>query len=132
MEVLHDRCAGLDLSKRDAKPCVRVVAPGKVRAKEEITTWSSMTAGILALRDHLIAMEVTCVAMEATGDYWAVLLRVGGRPVPVDAGQRARGEEPAGTQDRLVSDAAWLAQLAAHGCCGPRSCPRNRSASCGT
>jgi transposase len=48
---------------------VRIVPPGKVRATEEVTTWSSMTADILALRDHLIAAQVTCVAMEATGDY---------------------------------------------------------------
>lgn len=53
MEVLHPRCAGLDLSKRDAKACVRIVPPGKVRAIEEVTTWSSMTGDILALRNPL-------------------------------------------------------------------------------
>lgn len=45
----------------------QVVPAGKVRATEEITTWSSMTADILALRDHLVGAEVTCVVMEATG-----------------------------------------------------------------
>ena len=52
MEVMHPRCAGLDLSKRDAKVCVRIVPDGKVRPREQITTWSSMTADILALREH--------------------------------------------------------------------------------
>lgn len=70
MEILHSRCAGLDLSKKDAKVCVRVVPPGRVRAVETVTTWSSMTGDILALRNHLAAAEVTCVVMEATGDYW--------------------------------------------------------------
>ena len=29
-----------------------------------------MTGQILTLRDHLAAEKVTCVVMEATGDYW--------------------------------------------------------------
>ena len=37
---------------------------------ETVTTWSSMTGQILALRDHLIGEQVTCAVMEATGFYW--------------------------------------------------------------
>ena len=59
MEVLHPRCAGLDLSKREAKVCIRIVPLGRVRAVEEVTTWSSMTGDILALRDRLISTQVT-------------------------------------------------------------------------
>jgi hypothetical protein len=29
----------------------------------------------LALREHLIAEQVSCVAMEATGDYWKPFVR---------------------------------------------------------
>ena len=70
MEVIHSRCAGLDVSKRDAKVCVRIVAAGRARANSTVTTWGAVTNQILALRDHLIAEEVTLVVMEATGDYW--------------------------------------------------------------
>lgn len=115
MEVLHARCAGLDLSKRDAKLCVRVAAPGKARASEDITTWSSMTADILALREHLIAAQVTCVAMEATGDYWKpfyYLLEDGPFQVMLVNAHDAKNLPGRKTD---VSDAAWLAQLAAHG-----------------
>jgi transposase len=115
MEVLHARCAGLDLSKRDAKLCVRVVAPGKVRAREDVTTWSSMTGGILALREHLIAEQVTCVAMEATGDYWKpfyYLLEDGPFQVMLVNARDAKNLPGRKTD---VCDAAWLAQLAAHG-----------------
>lgn len=114
MEVLHPRCAGLDLSKRDAKVCVRVVAPSG-RAAQEITTWSSMTADILALRDHLIAAQVTCVAMEATGDYWKpyfYVLEDGPFEVMLVNARDAKNLPGRKTD---VSDAAWLAQLAAHG-----------------
>lgn len=55
---------------REESVCIRIVPLGKVRAVEEVSTWSSMTGDILALRDRLIAAEVTCVVMEATGDYW--------------------------------------------------------------
>ena len=66
MEVVHARCAGLDISKKDAKVCVRVAGPGRRKTVETVTTWSSMTSQILALREHLIAERITCAVMEAT------------------------------------------------------------------
>jgi transposase len=70
MEVIHARCAGMDVSKKDAKVCVRCPGEGRRKAVETVTTWSSMSGQILELREHLIAEQVTCVVMEATGDYW--------------------------------------------------------------
>jgi transposase len=70
MDVVHPRCAGIDVSKKDAKVCVRVARAGRRKAAEAVTTWGSVTRQILALRDHLLAEQVTCVVMEATGDYW--------------------------------------------------------------
>jgi transposase len=69
MDVVHPRCAGIDISKRDAKVCVRVAGAGRRKAAETVTTWGAMTRQILDLRDHLAAEAVTCVVMEATGDY---------------------------------------------------------------
>jgi transposase len=115
VEVVHARCAGLDISKKDAKVCVRVAGAGRRTAVETVTTWASMTNQILALRDHLIAERVTCAVMEATGDYWkpfyylledaefAVLL-VNARHVKNLPGRKTD-----------VADATWLAQLGAHG-----------------
>lgn len=70
MEVVHPRCAGLDVSKRDAKVCVRVVGGGRAGTTSTVMTWGSVTSQVLALRDHLIAEQVTLVVMEATSDYW--------------------------------------------------------------
>ena len=50
MEVVHARCAGLDISKKDAKVCVRIAGAGRRKTVETVTTWSSMTNQILALR----------------------------------------------------------------------------------
>ena len=70
MEVVHRRCAGIDISKRDAKVCVRVQGARRRATTSSVTTWGSMTNQILALREHLIAAEGHRVVMEATGDYW--------------------------------------------------------------
>ena len=70
MEVVHRRCVGIDIAKRSATVCVRVAGSGRRGTTETVTTWGSMTNQILALREHLIAERVSCVAMEATGDYW--------------------------------------------------------------
>lgn len=55
MEVVHARCVGLDISKRDAKVCVKFAGAGRCKTVEMVTTWESMTSQILGLRDHLIA-----------------------------------------------------------------------------
>ncbi len=115
MDLLHPRCAGLDVSKRDAKACVRIAREGRAGATSTATTWSSMTGQILALREHLIEQQVTLVVMEATGDYWKPffylledapfeVLLVNARQVKNVPGRKTD-----------VSDAKWLAQLAAHG-----------------
>ena len=75
MDVVHPRRAGLDVSKRDTKVCVRIQNPGRARATSVVTTWGSVTSQILALRDHLVAEEVTLVVMEATSDSWKPFVR---------------------------------------------------------
>ena len=70
MEVIHRRCAGMDVSKKDAKVCVRIAGAGRRRTVETVRTLASTTNAILALRDHLLSEQVSLVVMEATGDYW--------------------------------------------------------------
>jgi transposase len=115
MELIHPRCAGLDVSKRDAKVCVRIAGKGRAGTKSAVTTWSSMTNQVLGLREHLIEARVTLVVMEATSDYWKPfyylledgpfeLMLVNARHVKNIPGRKSD-----------VSDASWLAQLGAHG-----------------
>ncbi len=115
MEVVHARCAGLDISKKDAKVCVRVAGAGRRKTVETVTTWSSMTSQILSLREHLMAERITCAVMEATGDYWKpfyyLLEDAGFELLLVNA--RHVKNLPGRKTD--VADATWLAQLGAHG-----------------
>jgi transposase len=55
MEVVHLRCAGTGISKRDARVCVRIAGAGRRKAAGTVTAWGSMSGQILALRDHLAA-----------------------------------------------------------------------------
>ena len=64
MEVVYERCCGLDVHKKTVVACV--MAPeGK-----ETRTFNTMTKDLLALADWLAEHQVTHVAMESTGVYW--------------------------------------------------------------
>jgi transposase len=115
MEVVHVRCAGLDISKRDAKVCVRVAGAGRRKTAETVTTWGSTTNQVLALREHLVTEQVTCAVMEATGDYWKpfyYLLEDAGFEVLLVNARHVKNLPGRKTD---VADATWLAQLGAHG-----------------
>jgi transposase len=67
---MHARAAGIDLSKADAKVCVRVVPEGRVKPQTQLREFASTRQGIRELRDWLIECRVTCVLMESTSAYW--------------------------------------------------------------
>jgi|SRR5271163_1144059 len=114
MDVVHPRCAGVDISKRDAKVCVRIQGQGNRRTSATVTTWGAMTNQILALREHLVEQHVTCVVMEATGDYWKPYFYVLENALPVMLVNAHDARNMPGRKSD-VSDAAWLADLGAHG-----------------
>jgi hypothetical protein len=64
MDLVHPRCAGIDVPKRDAKVCVRVAGRGRAGAASKVRTWGSFTSQVLALRGHLISEQVSLVVMD--------------------------------------------------------------------
>lgn len=111
---MHPRAAGMDISKRDAKVCVRVPGPRAGTFARTVATYGATTGEVLRLRADLEAAAVTVVVMEATGDYWKpffFLLAQSLNVQPVNAKQ-ARNIPGRKTD---VADATWLAELAAHG-----------------
>jgi transposase len=116
MEVVHGRCAGMDISKKDAKVCVRIAGDARRKTQETVTTWGAMTNQILALREHLAEQKVTCVVMEATGSYWKPFYYLLEDLEDVEVMLvNARDAKNLPGRKTDVSDAAWLAQLGAHG-----------------
>jgi transposase len=114
MEVLHPRCAGIDVSKRDAKVCVRIQGGGRRPTSSTLTTWGAMTNQILALRDHLIDQRVEVVLIESTGTYWKPFYYLLEDAVHVQLVNAHESKTVPGRKTD-ASDAAWLAELGAHG-----------------
>ena len=114
MEVVHPRCAGIDVSKRDAKVCIRVQGGNGRKTSSTVTTWGSMTNQILALRDHLAAQQISVVVMESTSDYWRPFYYVPEADFEVLLVNAHEVKNVPGRKTD-VSDAAWLADLGAHG-----------------
>jgi transposase len=69
MRRLIDRCAGIDVGQALLVVCVRLVdSAGKLT--EEIRSFGATVPDLVTLRDWLVSVEVTHVAMESTGVYW--------------------------------------------------------------
>jgi transposase len=114
MDVVHPRCAGIDCSKKDAKVCVRVQGQGRRARSATVSTWGATTGQILALREHLVAAKVTCVVIESTSDYWKPFYCLLDEELDVTLVNAAAVRNLPGRKTD-VSDAAWLADLGAHG-----------------
>src|SRR4051812_40053431 len=113
MEVLYPRCAGLDVHKATVVAAVRLVAGGKV--VREVRTFATTTASLLELAEWLAESGCTHVVMEATGVYWRPVWHIlaEGGFVLVLANPAQVRNVPGRKTD--VNDAAWLAELLAHG-----------------
>ncbi len=113
MEVVVERCCGLDVHKATVAACVwRRDTGGQVH--KEVQTFGTMTAELLVLVDWLHAHRVTHVAMESTGVLWQPvynLLEADFEVMVVNAEHIKR--VPGRKSD--VKDCEWIAELLAHG-----------------
>ena len=121
MEVLHPRCAGLDVHKDSVVAAVRVAEAGP--AKTEVRSFDTTTPGLLGLSAWLSEAGCTHVAMEATGVYWKPVWHVlsDGEFTLILANAMHVKNVPGRKTD--VADAAWLADLLAHGLIRPSFVP---------
>ena len=112
MEVLHPRCAGLDVHRDSVVACARLVRPGGV--ERHVETFGTTTSELERLARWLDGHAITHVAMEATGVYWKPVWAVLAEMFePVLANAAHVKDVPGRKTD--VSDAMWLADLLAHG-----------------
>lgn len=112
MKTLHERCAGLDVHKKEVVACLRCVARGKT--SYEVRRFPTTTRGLIELADWLEQAECTHVAMEATGVYWKPVWHIleGGFTLILANAAHIKGV-PGRKSD--VNDATWIADLLAHG-----------------
>ena len=121
MEIVHDRCAGLDVHKKTVVACIRRIGPdGSVTS--EVRTFGTMTADLLALADWLDAHGVRHVAMESTGVYWKPIFNLLEGRFEVMLVNAGRLKQVPGRKTD-VKDAEWIAQLLQHGLLSPSFIP---------
>jgi transposase len=130
MERMLERCAALDVHKRQVTACVHV--PDAAGKRSELRAeFSTVTSELLALRDWLKGLGVTHVAMEATGVYWkpAYYLLEDDFELWLVNAQHVKNVPGRETTCRTPSGSAGCSST---GWCGRASCRRSRSASCAT
>ena len=113
MEVVHERCCGLDVHKKGVVACIIVPGPaGKPR--KEIKAFGTMTEDIESLSAWLTANGVTRVAMESTGVYWKPIwnLLEGSFQLLLANAQHIKNVPGRKTD---VKDCEWIADLLRHG-----------------
>jgi transposase len=74
VELVHPRCAGLDVAKDEVVACVRT-PDGRGGRAQQVRTFPTFTSGLEALAGWLAAEGVVQVVMEATGQYWKPVVR---------------------------------------------------------
>ena len=113
MEILYERCAGLDVHKKNVKACVATPGEGGKRKKETRTSLT-MTQDVLEMRDWLKEQGCTQIAMEATGVYWKCMYNLleGDFEILVVNAHHIK-TVPGRKTD--VKDAEWIADLLSHG-----------------
>jgi transposase len=120
MEVLHRRCAGLDIHKDSVVACVRIAEGGRVM--RHVQTFATTTADLERLSAWLTSHGVTHVVMEATGVYWKPVWAVLAGDFELVLANAMHVKAVPGRKTD-VNDATWLADLLAHGLIRPSFVP---------
>ncbi len=112
MEVVHERCAGLDVHK---KKIVVTVLVGPREADKETRTFGTVTQELRRLRDWLIDQRCSHVAMESTGSYWKPVVNLLEESDLEWSVVNAAHIKNVPGRKTDVCDSVWIAQLLRHG-----------------
>ena len=71
MDVLIERCAGIDIGKNEVVACVRTPAADGRGRRKQTRTFATFIGALEEMADWFTDQGVTEIAMEATGSYWS-------------------------------------------------------------
>ena len=116
MQVVHERCCGLDVHKKSVVACVMPPENQKTR------TFGTTTRQFVALSEWLGERRVTHVAMESTGVYWKPIVNLleDKLTVWVVNAHHIKAVPGRKTDDK---DSEWIADLLRHGLLRPSFIP---------
>ena len=122
MEVVHERCCGLDIHKKLIVACAITPESSGGQPRKQVRTFGTMSDDLHELSDWLAEQAITHVAMESTASYWKPvfnmleerfeLLLVNAQHLKAVPGRKTD-----------VKDAEWIADLLRHGLLKPSFVP---------
>jgi transposase len=122
MDVLVERCAGLDVHRDSVVATVRVPGQRRGARRGETRTFPTTITGLERLAGWLVEHGATLVGMEATGVYWKPVFAVL-EPVIECWLLNAQHIHNVPGRKTDVADSVWLAQLVEHGLVRPSFVP---------
>jgi transposase len=122
MDVVVERCAGLDVHRDDVVATVRVPGAGRRRWDQQTRTFRATLGGLADLAAWLAEFGVTLVGMEATGVYWKTVFQaLEDRFECWLLNAHHLRNVPGRKTD--VKDSEWICQLVQHGLVRPSFVP---------
>jgi transposase len=112
MQVVYQRCCGLDIHKKLIVACLLITSSHGVH--KEMHTFSTTLADLYRLRDWLVANKCQMVAMESTGVYWRPIWNVLEEELALMLVNAQHMKAVPGRKTDM-KDAEWLAELLQHG-----------------
>jgi len=122
MDVVVQRCAGLDVHRDDVVATVRVPGTGRRRWDQQTRTFPATLAGLSALANWLAEFEVALVGMEATGVYWKTVFQALEHRFECWLLNAHHLRNVPGRKTD-VKDSEWICQLVQHGLVRPSFVP---------
>lgn len=120
MQVIYERCAGLDVHKKSVVACFTFLENGQPRKERQ--TFSTMTPDLVRLRDWLKEHGCTHVAMESTGVFWKPVYNLLEEHMQVFVVNAQHIKAVPGRKTD-IKDAEWIADLLQHGLLRPSFIP---------
>ena len=109
MNIMYERCAAIDIAKKEVVVCL------SLPKHQESRSFGTMTHQLLELADYLAEHKVTHVAMESTGVYWKPIYNLfEGYDFELMLVNPGDFKAVPGRKTD-VKDAEWLADLLRHG-----------------
>lgn len=122
MRRLRQRVAGLDVHRDTVLAAVVITERGRAPV-EQVRTFSTTQVGLVALAGWLLDYRVQLVALEATGVYWKPVYYALEGAVPELWLCNPHHVKNVPGRKTDITDAQWLADVAAHGMVRPSLVP---------
>jgi transposase len=121
MEIVFERCAGIDVHKRTVVVC-RLTRDAQGARVAETQTFGTTTGELLRLADWLAEGGCTHIGLESTGEFWKPVFNLLEGTFEVWLLNAAHIKAVPGRKTD-VKDAQWIAELLAHGLVRPSFIP---------